>query len=1066
MEIKNECIARCVAGAASAVLAAFVHFAAWGREAQFENAPYMDASLAVEERVDDLLSHMTLAEKVAQLCTTSGFRMYEVVDGEIRFSPALDELYGKFPGCGLSSFFRADWFSGRNWERGITPAMMNKAHNTLQRYAIERTRLGIPLSIGCGQMLGQTTMPCGLACAATFDVAAITNGTRAKIEEFRSATRSFGIGHPTCDLALDPRWSRVEQTFGEDPFLSAEINYARCRMAHAMDAGASLAHFVAHGFGEGGRMSMPVHVGDNELYNLHLRPFEYAVRGGATSVMTCYNLVDGVPGILRGDLVNGFVRGTLGFKGVFVADAGAIGALPWQGFAKDLAEAAALAVKNGNDKCCWEAENYLKGLTDAIGRGLVTEAEVDCSVRRVLSAKFRRGLFERPYVDAEWNAAYGRPEDVIGSREHRDVALDLARKAVTLLENPMGVLPFDAKKVKKLAVIGPNADKAANQLGDYTAPQEPGQTITPRMGFEALGKRLGFEVVYAKGCSVRSESKKGFPDALAAAKGADAVVLCIGGCSVADSPIRQNKAGTAIADGEGSGDVPDKDAGEGFDRATLRLGGVQLELLREVKKLGKPVVTVLIIGRPIVLADVVAYSDAVLLAWYPGCEGGTAISETVFGLNNPGGRLPVSFPRGEGAIPCCYHYLTPRGNYVDMPYSPLYSFGYGLSYTKFEVSNPVLVGNKVRVSVKNAGARKGDDVVQMYLRDVVATVARPRWELKGFRRVSLEPGETKEVVFELTEKELGYWNRERKYVVEEGEFLVAVSDCFEPDSWLEGDKPTRRVVRYVLARREKVMFDTDIGGDPDDALALQYLLKEPRCELLGVTTVGKNAAKNAEIAAGLCRSLRREDVKIVPGGPKSPATAFLSRTIRDNPSEVTLLATAPFTNVAALFERDPGAVPLLKRLVVMGGNLDGTNYEWNAFTDVAAAKTVFEGRGVWPPPELVLFGAEVTTRLSMSADEGRAFMAKSPDFSFVRNDHAEKWYGRCGRLYFHDPIAAVAIFHPEIAAYAMSAIRVDENDRARTRRAPLDDPSGWRWRVAMSVNDDEFLVKYLDVMAK
>ncbi len=759
--------------------------------------PYLNAFLPIEVRVDDLLSRMTLAEKVAQLCTTSGFRMYEITpEGEVRPTKALEELYGKFPGCGLSSVFRADWFSGRNWETGIRPEMLVRAHNALQRFAIERTRLGIPLAMSCGQMLGQTTLPSGLACAGTFDTAAIAEGTRVKIEEARTVSRAYGIGHPTCDLALDPRWSRVEQTFGEDPFLSAEINYARCKRAREMGGRASLAHFIAHGCGEGGRMSMPVHAGLNELLNLHMRPFEYAIRGGATDIMTCYNLVDGVPGVLRGDLVNGFARGKLGFKGSFVADAGAIGALPWQGFARDLGEAAALAVRNGNDRCCWEAENYLAGLTLALQRGLITEAEIDVSVRRVLVGKFRLGLFEHPYTDEAWTAQWGRPEEVIGSREHRDVALGLARKAMTLLENLRGILPLDAKKIRRLAVIGPNADKPANQVGDYTAPQKPGQTVTPRMGFEALGKRLGFEVAYARGCAVRSMDKSGFAEALAAAKDADAVVLCLGGCSVADKPLSQNAAGTAVADDAAVDDVPDKDAGEGFDRATLRLGGVQMELLREIRRLGKPVVTVLIIGRPIVLDEVAANSDALLLAWYPGCEGGTAIAETVFGLNNPGGKLPVSFPRSEGAIPCYYHALTPRGNYVEMPCSPLYPFGYGLSYTRFEISKPALDGNTVRVVVKNIGATAGDDVVQMYLRDVVATVARPRWELKGFLRVSLSPGETKEVAFTLTDKELGYWNREMEYVVEEGEFLVAVSDRFDDEAFTRGE----RVVSYVLSR--------------------------------------------------------------------------------------------------------------------------------------------------------------------------------------------------------------------------------------------------------------------------
>ena len=756
--------------------------AAFARDAAFEKAPYMDASLGVEARLDDLVSRMTLEEKIAAISTTKGFNTYEIRDGKVHPTKELEELYARFPGCGLGSFFRADWYSGRNWSNGLVrPEMMIDAYNAVQRYAVEKTRLGIPIMLSPGQFLGETTVPSGLGCAAMFDREALAAGTRMRIRERRTVSQNWGVGHPTADLALDPRWSRVEQTFGEDPYLSAEYSYVRARTAKEMGGGFDMAHFICHGIGEGGRMSLPAHVGDNEIYNLHMRPFEYGVKGGATSIMTCYNLVDGIPGIIRGDLVNGFIRGKLGYKGAFVGDAGAIGALVGQGFAKDLGEAAALAIKNGNDLCCWEAENYTKGLSMAFERGLVKMEELDVSVRRSLRGRFERGLFEHPYIDpAEWAAKYGRPADVIGSRENRDVVLDMARKAMTLLENKGGTLPLDAKKVRRLAVIGPNADKPENQLGDYTAPQRPGQTITPRLGFEALGKRLGFEVVHARGCKIRSMRKDGFAEAIAAAKSADAVVICLGGSSVPDQELTQNEAGTAIVKRIQTDAELDKDAGEGFDRAMLRLGGVQLDLLKAVKALGKPVVTVLIMGRPIVLKDVADNSDAVLLAWYPGTEGGTAVAETVFGLNNPGGRLPVSFPRAEGAIPCYYHALRNRGNYVDCEGTAAYPFGYGLSYTTFDVSKPRLSGNVVSVDVANTGKMRGDDVVQMYIHDVKFTVARPQWELRGFQRVTLEPGERKTVSFELTAKELGYWNRDVEYVVEPGDFKVAVWDRFEP----------------------------------------------------------------------------------------------------------------------------------------------------------------------------------------------------------------------------------------------------------------------------------------------
>ena len=764
-----------------AIAAVFAAFAAFGREASFETAPYMDASLSIDARLDDLVSRMTLEEKVAVLSTMKGFNAYEIRGGEVYPSKELKERYAKFPGCGLFSFFRADWYSGRNWSNGLTPEKMIAAHNAVQRYAVENTRLGIPLEIcGC-QFLGETTVPSGLGCAAMFDREALAAGTAMRLRERRTYSRSWYIGHPTADLALDPRWSRVEQTFGEDPYLSAEYNFIRAKTTKQMDGRFDMAHFICHGIGEGGRMSLPAHVGDNEIFNIHMRPFEYGVKGGADCIMTCYNLIDGVPGLLRGDLVNGFVRGKLGYKGVFMADAGAIGALPWQGFATDLGEAAALAVKNGNDLCCWEADNYAKGLSSALDRGLVSMREIDVSVKRSLRGRFERGLFEHPYIDpVEWAAKYGRPEDVIGCRENRDVVLNMARKAMSLLENRNGTLPFDAKKIKRLAVIGPNADKPENQLGDYTAPQRPGQTITPRLGLEALGKKFGFDVVYARGCKIRSMKKDGFDEAIAAVKSADAVVVCLGGSSVPDQELTQNEAGTAVVKRIATDSELDKDAGEGFDRAHLRLGGVQLELLKAVKALGKPVVTILIMGRPLVLDEVAANSDAVLLAWYPGTEGGTAIAETVFGLNNPGGKLPVSFPRSEGAIPCYYHALRDRGNYVDCEGSAAYPFGYGLSYTTFEVSKPRIEGNIVTVDVVNTGKMRGDDVVQMYIHDVKFTVARPAWELRGFQRVTLEPGERNTVSFELTEKELGYWNSNVEYVVEPGDFKVAVWDRFTP----------------------------------------------------------------------------------------------------------------------------------------------------------------------------------------------------------------------------------------------------------------------------------------------
>lgn len=753
---------------------------ALARDPQFDEAPFMNPRLSADERIEDLISKMTVKEKVALLCTCGGFGAYEIRGEEVMPSRYVRELYAKFPGCGLGSFFRADWYSGRNWKTGLRPELLIAAYNALQRFAVEETRLGIPLSLTAAQMLGETQMPSGLGCAAMFDPALHRKAAQMNIREYRTFTKIWRVGFPQATLALDPRWSRCEQTYGEDPFLSAEYVVARCSGAKDLGASSYLESFVGHGLGEGGHMVTPVHIDDNELYNVHMRPFVSGVKAGCDAIMCCYNLVGGLPGVLRGDLVNGFLRERVGFKGVVYADAGAIWNLQDQGFASDLGDAATLVLRNGMDLCCWEAENYLGGLVQALGRGQIRESELEPSLRRVLRPRFEAGLFEDPYIDPERHAKlFGRPEDVIGCRQHRDLVLEMARKTMTLIENRGNTLPLDPKKIRRLAVIGPNADKPENQIGDYSAPQRPGQTITPRLAFEKMGREYGFEVEYQLGCKIRSLNKKGFESAIAAAKRADAVVVCVGTSSVPDQALTQNDAGTAICERIQTDTELDKDCGEGFDCTRLRLHGVQNELMSALKATGKPVIAVLITGRPLVLTEIVRNSDALLLAWYPGTEGGTAIAETVFGLNNPGGKLPVSIPRTEGALPCYYYQLAPRANYVDCEGSAAYPFGYGLSYTTFEIGKPEVSGRCVSAKVKNTGSVRGDEVVQMYVKDVKFSIARPLWELRGFSRITLEPGEERTVCFDLTEKELGFWNAAHEFIIEPGEFRIAITDGFD-----------------------------------------------------------------------------------------------------------------------------------------------------------------------------------------------------------------------------------------------------------------------------------------------
>ena len=738
----------------------------FARDVRFADAPYMNPRLSTEERMNDLVSKMEMREKVAVLCTTAGFKMYEIRDGEVYVTKNLEELYAKFPGCGLGSFFRADWFSGRNWKTGLRPEMLIKAYNAMQRYAVEKTRLGIPLALAGGQMLGETSIPTGIGIASTWDVELAREAARMNVRELRTFQQNYRVGFPQGTLALDPRWSRVEQTYGEDPFLAAEFVYARCAGSRDLGGGSVLESFICHGMGEGGHMSTPVHVGMNELLNVHMRPFEYAIKGGCSQFMTSYNLIDGIPALLRGDLVNGFVREKLGYKGTFIADAGAIGSLRWQGFARDLGEAAALAVKAGNDLCCWEAENYLNGLMQAIERRLITEEDINVSLRRVLRRRFETGLFEHPYIDPEARAKeYGRPEDVIGCPANRAVALELARKSMTLLENKGGVLPLDPKTIRRIAVIGPNADKPENQLGDYTAPQQPGQTITPRLGFEALSKKYGFEVEYALGCKVRSMNKSGFAAAIEAVKRSDAVVVCLGSSSVPDHALTQNEAGTAICNHIRKDSELDKDCGEGFDRAFLRLNGVQLELLRKVKALGKPVVVVLITGRPLVLEDVAAASDAILLAWYPGARGGKAVAELLFGDASPSGKLPVTFYASNDDLPDFLDYSMDNRTYRYFRGTPLYAFGYGLSYTSFGYGEGKLNKSSMKkngkvtltVPVTNTGKVAGAEIVQVYVQALDNPDA-PIKALKGFDKLQLEPGATKKATVTLDGSAFEYYD--------------------------------------------------------------------------------------------------------------------------------------------------------------------------------------------------------------------------------------------------------------------------------------------------------------------
>lgn len=519
---------------------------------------------------------------------------------------------------------------------------------------------------------------------------------------------------------------------GEDPYLTGVLGTAIVKGMQKYVV-ATLKHLAAYGIPQGGHNAATADVGPNRLMHDYLPAFEMAVKeGGAKSVMTAYNTIDGVPCTANSWLIEEVLRKSWGFNGVVFADLNAVNALyATHHVAADPAEAAALALKAGVD-IDLGGYNYGGFLKEALRRGLVLEADIDRAVRHVLQLKYDLGLFDQPYVDEE-------RASIVGCAEHVDLAWNVAKQSAVLLKNN-GLLPFD-NAVKKVAVIGPNADNVYNQLGDYTAPQDPDRIVTMLEGIEDKGMA---EVIYSKGCAVRDENDADIEEAVKAARSADAVVLVVGGSSARDFKTSYEETGAAIVDEH----VSDMDCGEGFDRSSLKLLGRQEELMQRIYALGKPVVTVYICGRPMDMNLASEQSDALLLMWYPGMEGGTALADILWGDYNPSGKLPISIPRSVGQIPV-YHSQPVTGDYVEESAKPLYPFGYGLSYTQFEYSDLEINGNEVSVTVTNVGSCDGDEVVQLYGTPEMKELALSSEQLIAFRRVHLEAGETQRIVFFL-----------------------------------------------------------------------------------------------------------------------------------------------------------------------------------------------------------------------------------------------------------------------------------------------------------------------------
>ncbi len=759
---------------------------------------YKDSSLSAEVRTESLLKQMTLDEKIGQIICPLGWPMYEKysadsVDISEKYKDFIDNRHGGM----LWGTFRADPWTRKTLENGLNPSLAAKVYNKLQRYAIEHSRLGIPVFLAeeapHGHMaIGTTVFPTSMGMASTWDTTLITQVGRTIAQELRAQGGHIGYG-PVIDLAREPRWSRVEETYGEDVFLSSEMASAMVRGTSPKHNGygkgiiSTLKHFVAYGIPEGGHNGNPSFVGERELRENFLPPFKAAIDEGALSVMTSYNSLDGVPSTSNAHLFREILRDEWGFDGFVVSDLESIDGLAGSHHvAADKREAGELALNAGVDVDL--GANCFSLLAESVKSGRISEKVLDDAVRNVLLYKFRMGLFDNPYVDE--NAV----QTSVRTQGHIDLARKVAREGVVLLENN-GILPL--KTSMKVAVIGPNADNMYNQLGDYTAPQERSNVKTMLDGIKA---RVGAaNVSYAKGCAVRDMNSADIQSAVRVARASDVSVVVVGGSSARDFKTKYIDTGAAVVD---SKSVSDMESGEGFDRATLTLLGRQQELLSAVKSVGKPMVVVYVEGRPLDKRWSKDNADALLTMWYPGQEGGDALADVLFGDCNPSGRLPVSVPREVGQLPVYYNKKFPAGHdYVEMPSAPLYAFGYGLSYTEFsygklrvtpasedssvaEGCDTVVVSVSgmamedkllsITVPVTNIGGVDGDEVVQLYVTDLVASVSRPQMQLRAFNRVNVKSGETAQVTLPLHKSDFALYDRDMNYVVEPGDFQISV----------------------------------------------------------------------------------------------------------------------------------------------------------------------------------------------------------------------------------------------------------------------------------------------------
>ena len=695
-------------------------------------------------KIESLLNKMTLEEKIGQLAQYSGKDLTGPKGGSIEL--AVEVKKGK-----VGSLLN------------ITGVENIKKQ---QDAAVKHSRLGIPIIFALDVVHGyKTIFPVPLAMASSWDMDAIKKASKIAAVETAASGIQWTFA-PMVDIARDPRWGRIVEGAGEDPFLGAAVAKAQVDGFQGNDLSnestiiACVKHFIGYGAAVAGRDYNNVDIPRITLWEIYIPPFQSAVDAGVGTAMSAFNDVNGIPMTGNKELLQGVLRDKMGFKGFIVSDWNSVAEMVPHGYARNRYQAGELAMDAGIDMDM-ASDIYNQELPKLFKNKKVTIEQIDNAVRKVLQAKFELGLFDNPYLYCDIE----REKTLVLNKEHRAAARDVARKSIVLLENKDNLLPLD-KNIKTIAVIGPLADNQADPLGPWCAKGESKDVISLLQGIKQTVSS-STKILFAKGCEINSSNTEMIKEAVESAKKADVIIAAIG-----------ESAGMS---------------GEAHSRADINLPGVQLQLLKELKKTGKPIVAVLMNGRPLTINWTKENIPAVLEAWFLGTESGNAIADVIFGDYNPSGKLTVSFPYAVGQIPIYYNYREvgrPKdgakdknnfvSEYLDIPNTPLYPFGYGLSYTTFKYSDIKLSKKNITpdetlsasIKITNTGKYKGKETVQLYIQDLFASVTQPVKRLIGFKQIILEPNETKDVSFEITPSALEIYTQKLKKVVEPGQFKV------------------------------------------------------------------------------------------------------------------------------------------------------------------------------------------------------------------------------------------------------------------------------------------------------